>query len=82
MDHSSMKPQGLLPASATEISALPQAQKVRSTSPDGSTNFEGIETSYLTANLSDLDLQLLDKLVADGKDFSNLTERQVVNLFL
>ncbi len=55
---------------------------VRHTSPDGSTPFTDIDSSYLKANLSDLDLQLLDKHLADGKDFSNLTERQVANLFL
>jgi hypothetical protein len=82
MDRSSMKQQGVLQASATETSARPLAQRVRSTSPDGSTNFAGTGTSYLKANLSDLDLLLLKRLVADGKDFSNLTERQVVNLFL
>ena len=56
--------------------------KLRHTSPDGSTPFTDVDSSYLKANLSDLDLQLLDKHIADGKDFSNLTESQGVNLFL
>ena len=49
---------------------------------DGSTTFTGIDSSFLTQHLSAPELSILRYHMGMGKDFSSLTEADVVDMFL
>jgi len=82
MDQTSTQPQGLLQQSDNETSAGRQEPALRQTSPDGSTPFTGIDSSYLAQRLSAPELSILSSQLADGKTFASLTEAEVASLFL
>ena len=82
MEAQSMKPQGVLDNLAQGISAQPGIDQANSQSLDGSTGFSTIDSEYLRQNLSGSELSVLSSQIAEGIDFSHLTESQVVSLFL
>ena len=82
MDQTSTQQPGLLQQLDPATSAGRQEQGLRQTSPDGSTPFTDIDSSFLAQHLSAPELSILSSHLADGKDFSYLTELEVANLFL
>jgi hypothetical protein len=56
--------------------------EVRHTSEDGSDPFLGIDSTFIVEHLSPPDISILLYHMGTGKDFSSLTEADVVNLFL
>jgi hypothetical protein len=57
-------------------------QKLRETPEDGSAPYLGSDSTFLHKHLSWMDLSILDQQWLEGTRPTNLTESEVVDLFL